>query len=368
MRRRILSVVGARPNFIKVAPVHRALARYADVESRVLHTGQHYDRVMSEVFFADLELPAPDVYLGVGSGSHAEQTAAVMVAFERHVVAERPAFVTVYGDVNSTLACALVAAKLGIPLAHVEAGLRSFDRTMPEEINRLVTDALADALYVSEPSGLENLRREGRGEGAAVHVGNVMIDSLVRHLDRALERVTRTRFGLDPRAYTVVTLHRPSNVDEARRLGTIVDMIITMAERATVVFPVHPRTRNVLEHTNLGGRLAGHRRVHLTEPLSYLDFLGLLAEAQIVVTDSGGIQEETTYLGVPCITLRTTTERPITVEVGTNEVVGDDPARALAAFDRAISGRWKTGARPQLWDGCAAERIAADLVARLGAG
>jgi UDP-N-acetylglucosamine 2-epimerase (non-hydrolysing) len=359
MMRRILSVVGARPNFMKVAPVHRALARYADVESRILHTGQHYDRVMSDVFFEDLALPEPDIYLGCGSGTHAEQTAAIMVAFERHVVAERPALVAVYGDVNSTLACALVCAKLGIPIAHVEAGLRSFDRAMPEEINRVVTDHLADLLLVTEPSGRRNLEREGIALDRVVETGNVMIDSLVEVLQQEGIEKRRPRVG---RPLVVVTLHRPSNVDEPERLAGLARLLCALGREHDVLFPVHPRTRSRLEATGIGADLNGH--VQLVNPLGYRAFVRLLAEAALVVTDSGGVQEESAYLGVPCLTLRRTTERPITVDAGTNmlepQCGGDLPGAARDLMSRAHPG---IGENPVLlgaqWDGHAGARIAA---------
>src|SRR2546423_3944005 len=353
---RIISVVGARPNFMKADAVHRALVGRGGIESHIVHTGQHYDRTLSDVFFQALDLPAPQVHLGIGSGSHAQQTAGIMVAFERYVseAAARPALTVVYGDVTSTVAAALVCAKLGIPVAHVEAGLRSFDRSMPEEINRLMTDRVADLLYVSEPAGLENLRREGIEGPQVLHAGNVMIDSVTRHLESVRARAVCKRFDLERHGYALVTLHRPSNVDDAGRLEASMRMIRAMAERLPLVFPVHPRTRQRLQDSSIGKALTEHPCIHLTEPLGYLDFLGLMSDARVVVTDSGGVQEETTYLDIPCITLRTTTERPITVELGTNEIVGEDPERALGAFERAVSGNWKHGSRPPLWDGKAA--------------
>lgn len=359
--RQILSVVGARPNFMKVAPVHRALAVYPGVVSRILHTGQHYDRLMSGVFFEDLELPDPDVYLGVGSGTHAEQTAAIMTAFERHVIADRPALVAVYGDVNSTMACALVCAKQGIPVAHVEAGLRSFDRSMPEEINRIVTDRLADLLLVTEPSGRRNLEREGTATQSIVETGNVMIDSLAGLLTREGIAARRPR---NARRLVLVTLHRPSNVDVPARFGALVAFLEELAGDHDLLFPVHPRTRKQIEASHTGARLA--RCAKLVEPLRYREFVLAMLESSLVVTDSGGVQEESAYLGVPCLTLRTTTERPITVEAGTNRLEPQCTGGLLAAALELMAGSYPDlGVNPVLlaagWDGEAGKRIAAHL-------
>jgi UDP-N-acetylglucosamine 2-epimerase (non-hydrolysing) len=355
-------VVGARPNFMKVAPVHRALAAYPEVVSRILHTGQHYDRLMSDVFFDDLSLPAPNVYLDVGSGTHAEQTAAIMIAFERHVSAERPAAVAVYGDVNSTMACALVCAKQGIAVVHVEAGLRSFDRTMPEEINRVVTDHVSDLMLVTEPSGRRNLLREGVSADRIVETGNVMIDSLVELLRR--EGVTERRRREGP-PVVLVTLHRPSNVDDPVRFNRLTELLEALGTDNRVVFPVHPRTRQRLAGGQIGVRLS--RSVELVEPLGYRDFIMRMLEADLVVTDSGGIQEESAYLGVPCLTLRATTERPITVEAGGNLLEGACSGNLVGAA-RVLMGRSlpAPGANPvlraALWDGMAGQRVAAQLV------
>jgi UDP-N-acetylglucosamine 2-epimerase (non-hydrolysing) len=360
----VVHVVGARPNFMKIAPVMRALAARA-VGQRLVHTGQHYDAKMSDVFFDDLGLPEPDLHLGVGSASHAEQTARVMMAFERALEAlPRPDFVLVPGDVNSTLAAALVAAKLGVRVAHLEAGLRSYDRAMPEELNRVATDHLADLLLTPSADADRNLAREGIPAERVVRVGNVMIDSLLAALPRARERAIPARLGLRARCYAVVTLHRPSNVDDPRTLARLLGALAALARELPVVFPVHPRTRARLAEPGLTAHASALR---LTEPLGYLDFLSLVSDARLVLTDSGGLQEETTALGIPCLTLRENTERPITVEEGTNEVVGTDPDRIAAAARRAVDGA-TSGRCPALWDGRAGERVAEALLERIGAG
>ena len=358
---RMLHVVGARPNFMKMAPVHRALGAYPNVQSHILHTGQHYDRLMSDVFFEDLQLPLPHISLGVGSGSHAEQTAGIMIAFERHVMTERPDLVVVYGDVNSTMAAALVCAKLGIPCAHVEAGLRSGDRTMPEEINRIVTDRIAQLLLVTEPSGRRNLEQEGVRAAAIVDTGNVMIDSLAGLLEREGITERRARAG---RGLILVTLHRPSNVDDAQRFSHIAGFLESLSARHDVLFPVHPRTRKQIEASQIGARLAN--RVRLVEPLRYRDFVRHMTEASLIVTDSGGIQEESAYLGVPCLTLRTTTERPITVDAGTNVLEnacnGDLPGAAERLMERTYPSIGANAVlRAAHWDGRAGERVARAL-------
>ncbi len=346
---------------MKVAPVHAALAARGH-DSLLVHTGQHYDAQMSDVFFDDLGMPRPRVNLGVGSASHAVQTARIMEAFEPVLLAERPAGVLVAGDVNSTIACALVAVKLGTPVAHLEAGLRSFDREMPEEINRVLTDAIADLLLTPSSDADDNLRREGVASDRIVRVGNAMIDSLIAHLPRARQTRVVERFDVRPRGYALVTLHRPSNVDDPAGLERIVALLDGLAARMPVVFPMHPRTRARIAELGRAGDLAGLARLRVTEPLGYLDFLGLEADAQVVVTDSGGVQEETTALGVPCLTVRTTTERPVTVSEGTNLVVGRDTARVLAEVDAILAGGGKRGRVPALWDGHAGER-AADAIA-----
>jgi UDP-N-acetylglucosamine 2-epimerase (non-hydrolysing) len=359
----VLHVVGARPNFMKAAPVLRALGQRGGMVQTLVHTGQHYDAVMSDVFFRELGLPAPDVNLGVGSGGHSRQTAEVMLRFEPVLRERRPDLVLVYGDVNSTLAAALVCAKLLIPLGHVEAGLRSFDRTMPEEINRLVVDRLADLLFTPSADGDENLLREGIPPARVHLVGNVMIDTLVRLLPQAEERWPALRAslpGLDGR-YGLVTLHRPSNVDDPEGLGRILRTLADVAREVPLVFPVHPRTRQRLRDLGLDAPAQG---LHLIEPVGYVDFLALQKHAMIVVTDSGGIQEETTFLGVPCITVRENTERPVTVVAGTNVLVGQDMDRLRREVGRVLDGGPREARVPPLWDGRAGERIAAVLSSR----
>ena len=359
---KLVNVCGARPNFMKVAPLMRAFAARPGSAVCLVHTGQHYDAAMSQAFFDDLGLPRPDINLEVGSASHARQTALIMQRFEPVVQRERPDAVLVVGDVNSTIACGLVAAKLGVPVLHVEAGLRSFDRTMPEEINRVLTDALSDLLFVTEPAGVANLEREGIAREKIHLVGNVMIDTLLACRELAARSDVLQRFGLATGQYGVLTLHRPAAVDDAGVLGRICEALVEIQRTVPLVFPVHPRTRANLERTGLRVRLEHAPGVRLTDPLGYLDFLKLLSSAAVVLTDSGGIQEETTVLGVPCLTLRENTERPITVEQGTNQLVGLDPARILAGFQRVREGRREPRV-PELWDGRAAERIA-DIVVR----
>ena len=358
----VLHVVGARPNFMKAAPIVREMAKYPlEFEQLLVHTGQHYDDEMSQVFFDDLGLPQPDVYLGVGSGSHAEQTAKVMLAFEPVLKEQKPDLVLVVGDVNSTLACALVCAKMDVPVAHVEAGLRSFDRTMPEEINRVLTDQIADLLFTTERDADENLRREGVTEEKIHFVGNVMIDTLLRHKERALALDVLGEYGLQPQGYALLTLHRPSNVDVPEVLSGILDALAEIQARLPILFPAHPRTVRRVREFGFEARLAAMPYLRVTEPLGYLEFLNLMANARLVLTDSGGIQEETTILGVPCLTLRENTERPVTVTQGTNTVVGSDPQRIVAEALAILDGKGKAGRVPELWDGKAAERIVAIL-------
>ncbi len=368
----LLGVVGARPNYMKMAPLVRALEEQAPDQPMVLvHTGQHYDLAMNDRLFADLALPAPDVNLGVGSGGHALQTAEVMRRFDPVLDRYRPAGVVVVGDVNSTLACALVAAKKGVRVAHVEAGLRSFDRSMPEEINRVLTDQLADLLFTTEASAAANLTREGIDAARIRFVGNVMIDSLLQHRARApTVREVLRRNGVDParlepgQPYALATLHRPSNVDTRAALEASLAALCGVARRLSVVFAMHPRTRAKIEAFGLEDRLLDARIVVLA-PQGYLETIGLMAEAAVVLTDSGGMQEETTALGVPCLTMRDNTERPITVEQGTNLLVGRDPARIAAKVDEILASGGKRGRLPALWDGHAAERIARELSAWL---
>jgi UDP-N-acetylglucosamine 2-epimerase (non-hydrolysing) len=355
---RIALVAGARPNFVKIAPLRLALRDREGLEALVVHTGQHYDDEMSAAFFRDLGMPAPDFDLGVGSGSHAVQTARIMQAFDR-LLDEAPAdLVVVVGDVNSTVACSLVAVKRSIPVAHVEAGLRSFDRSMPEEINRLVTDAVSTHLFTPSRDADENLLREGCDPSRIHLVGNVMVDSLLRFRDRAISGSgVLAEHGLAPGGYTVLTLHRPRNVDDPGAFGAILGALEVIARELPIVYPVHPRSRRMLESGGLTERARMIAGLVLTEPLGYLDFVALEASAKFVMTDSGGVQEETTVLGVPCLTLRPNTERPITVTEGTNRIVGTDPSTIVEAA-RAASAGARGRRLPELWDGRAAERIA----------
>jgi UDP-N-acetylglucosamine 2-epimerase (non-hydrolysing) len=355
---KILAVVGARPNFIKIAPLIAELSRRPFTNTYLVHTGQHYDQRMSRLFFEQLAIPRPDVDLEVGSGSHAAQTAEVMKRFEPVLLAQRPDLVTVVGDVNSTIACALTAVKIGIPVAHVEAGLRSFDRSMPEEINRVLTDAISQWLFVSEPSGVANLRHEGIPDERIFLVGNVMIDTLLAFRTHSEQSTILCDLGVQGRPYGVLTLHRPANVDDAATFRGLMAAIERLQRELPIVFPVHPRTR-----AGLNGQLTGSLpNLLFTEPLGYLDFLKLLAHARLVLTDSGGIQEETTVLNIPCITLRKNTERPITVEEGTNVLVGNDPEKIAIAGLRVLSAPPRPVKAPFLWDGRAAQRIVDVLV------
>lgn len=352
---KIILIAGARPNFMKIAPLMAAFGERQEMKPVLIHTGQHYDQAMSDLFFQQLGIPEPDVNLGVGSASHAVQTADIMRAFEPVVCERKPDAVLVVGDVNSTIACGLVAVKLGVKLIHVEAGLRSFDRSMPEEINRLLTDTISDMLFCSEQSGVENLRREGVPENKIHMVGNVMIDTLLKNRKKAEQSAILDELGVNGKTYAVVTLHRPSNVDNPVMLKRIMNALSQISHEMQVIFPVHPRTRAMLIRRNSNSNPS----IALIEPLGYLDFLKLMAHARLVMTDSGGIQEETTILGKPCLTLRENTERPVTLEMGTNRLVGSDPDRILQGWREVMQESDIPASRiPPLWDGCAAERIA----------
>jgi len=352
--KRILHVVGARPNYMKIAPLVREMAKHpGDFEQIVVHTGQHYDDNMSKIFFDELGMPRPDINLEVGSGSHAEQTAQVMLRFEPVLAQFKPDWIVVPGDVNSTLACALVATKLGTRIAHIEAGLRSFDRTMPEEINRLLTDQIADLLLTTSPEAAENLRREGIAPEKIHFVGNTMIDTLVRLIPTAEQRWPSLRADLNLDCFVLVTLHRPSNVDDLHGLGEIVSALNEISDDLPVVFPVHPRTRARIDGFNIAVR----ENVNLTAPFGYVDFIALQAHAAAVVTDSGGVQEETTFLGVPCLTVRPNTERPVTITQGTNRLVERNRAAITAAIRAALIDPRHPGKCPEFWDGRTAERI-----------
>ena len=359
-RLKICAVVGARPNFMKVAPLAWAAKARTDVELSIVHTGQHYDRNMSDLFFEELGIPEPVANLGVGGGSHAQQTAEVMVRFEKHVLEHRPDVVLVVGDVNSTIACAMVAAKLWIPVVHVEAGLRSFDKRMPEEINRLLTDVISDVLYVSEPSGAENLKKEGVPDDRVVFVGNVMIDTLLKSRDLASRSKILATLGVQEGRFALVTLHRPSNVDDPETLRGIWSALERVAKEIDIIFPVHPRTRARL--TDQG--LAAPAAIRLTDPVGYVDFLRLQSAAALILTDSGGIQEEATILAVPCLTLRENTERPVTIAVGCNKLVGTDPEKIVESALAIVRGAVKKPTVPKYWDGRASERILDDIVRR----
>ena len=359
--KKIISVVGARPNFMKVAPIHKAFQKYRDkINHLICHTGQHYDAKMSKIFFEDLQLPEPDYYLGVGSGTHAEQTGKVMIEFEKILLKEKPDLVLVVGDVNSTIACSLTAAKLHIKSVHVEAGLRSFDREMPEEVNRVLTDSISELLFVTEKSGVTNLKKEGVPDEKIFFVGNVMIDNLIHHLEQTDHLPTLKEFNVEPGHFVLVTMHRPSNVDSDSQLEKIVHMLNSIAGKRKIIFPIHPRTRKNLESKQLLYKL--NDNVVLTEPIGYMDFLCLLRNTELIITDSGGIQEESTYLGVQCITTRKTTERPITVKSGTNHLVGDDFEKAEQLAFEILNGKKKSGQIPELWDGKASDRIV-DIIA-----
>ncbi|MEZ6035067.1 MAG: UDP-N-acetylglucosamine 2-epimerase (non-hydrolyzing) [Planctomycetaceae bacterium] len=365
--KRFACIVGARPNFMKMAPILHAFKKYEDAQPVLIHTGQHYDKNLSDVFFDELNIRKPDLFLGVGSGTHAEQTAKVMVALEKvfmEAAANLKPFhrLVVVGDVNSTLAATLAAAKLQIPVAHVEAGLRSFDRSMPEEVNRIVTDSLSDLLLVSEPQGVANLKAEGQPDSKIRLVGNVMIDTLLAQVEKARQRSILSDLGLRSGEYCVVTLHRPSNVDQQESLQSLVDVLRRVSEALPVVFPIHPRTRERLQGFGLLEPLESAPHVVLQEPLGYNDFLSLTSQARVIVTDSGGLQEESTALLIPCLTMRENTERPITVTEGTSTLCGSSAAVLEQYLEQVIQGTYKHGQCPALWDGHAAERIVEALL------
>jgi UDP-N-acetylglucosamine 2-epimerase (non-hydrolysing) len=362
---KVLNIVGARPNFMKVAPIIREMKRRdSDFLPLIVHTGQHYDAAMSDSFFSDLGIPTPDFHLEVGSHSHAVQTAKIMTAFEPVVLAEKPDWVLVVGDVNSTIACALVCSKLGVKVAHVEAGLRSRDRTMPEEINRILTDAISDLLLTTSQDADENLKAEGVAEDKIKFVGNVMIDSVFYNLEKSKESRIREDLSLNGKDYAVLTLHRPSNVDDEETFNGLLDALISISEKIPIIFPIHPRTRDrIVEFGFVDAVAASHIRT--IDPLGYLDFMRLYSGAKLVLTDSGGLQEETTALSIPCLTLRENTERPITIELGTNRLVGTDPSKIKQAASEILECDSKQDAKiPPLWDGHAAERICESLLAK----
>jgi len=359
----IMFVVGARPNFMKAAPVLEELRRHPKTfQTMLIHTGQHYDTEMSDVFFQDLEMPRPDLFLGVGSGTHAEQTGKVMMAFEKVCVEKQPSLVVVVGDVNSTMACALAAKKLCIPVAHVEAGLRSDDWTMPEEINRVVTDRVSDLLFTPSRDADENLLREGVPPGRIHFVGNVMIDCLLKQIPKTEGRDTLQELGLDGRKYVTLTLHRPSNVDDPEVFRGVVDVMLELSRELPVIWPIHPRSRKMLEQFGLLHNLERSGSFKLTPPMGYLDMLTLNRRARMIITDSGGLQEEATVLCVPCITIRQNTERPVTVDAGCNQVVGNQPAGIRCGIGSVLNGKERTIRIPELWDGKASLRIVDTLM------
>lgn len=374
---KVLNVVGARPNFMKIAPLHRAFNAHPKIQSLILHTGQHYDEKMSDIFFNQLELPKPDFYLGIGGGSHTYQKANVMLKFEEVLNDEKPDVVLVVGDVNATAACSIVAVKMGIPTVHIEAGLRSGDRTMPEEINRIITDAICDDLFVTEQSGMINLAKEGVADEKVHFVGHVMIDSLVHFREKAskidLNSIIASTINnsdistLEPKSFVLTTMHRPHNVDNERGLQAILQIFRDVTRHLPLVFAMHPRTSNNLKQFNLYESLLSIPGLILLEPQGYLQFLKLMDNARVIITDSGGIQEETTFLNVPCMTFRDTTERPVTVDIGTNFLMSDlNPTSVYDQFERILTGQAKQGVIPPLWDGKASERIAEILVNKYG--
>jgi UDP-N-acetylglucosamine 2-epimerase (non-hydrolysing) len=357
-KKKIISVVGARPNFMKVAPIDRAFKKYAnEAEHIIVHTGQHYDVNMSDAFFKDLDMPQPKHFLGVGSGTHAEQTAKIMLSFEKVLIEEKPDMIIVVGDVNSTIACGLTAVKLGIKVSHVEGGLRSFDRTMPEEINRIATDAICDYCFITEESALINLRKENFPEKNLFFTGNTMIDSQVYALPKAKELDLLRKYDLEDKNYVLSTIHRPSNVDDKEQLSDILDVFEFLSKERKIILPMHPRTRKNLEQFDLLQKADSIDGLRIIEPVGYLEFLALILHADFLLTDSGGIQEETTALDIPCITIRPTTERPSTVDIGTNILIQPKKAEMLKAIENMLHGNRKQGKVPPYWDGKAADRI-----------
>jgi len=366
LAKRIVNVVGARPNFMKVAPTMQEMAQYPGLEPILVHTGQHYDHKMNQVFFEDLRLPQPHINLGVGSASHIVQTARIMERLEKALLEIEPDLVLVVGDVNSTVASALVAKKMGIKVAHIEAGLRSFDRTMPEEINRILTDAISDFLFVTEESGVDNLKREGIPGEKIFLVGDVMIDALLQNKLKASKSDILSRLGLEAKSFSILTLHRPSNVDEKQALKAILTALAKVQEMITIAFPAHPRTLKNIQRFGLEKEITAMRGLIVTQPLGYLDFLRLLVDSRFVLTDSGSIQEETSFLGIPCITLRENTERPITLKLGTNVLVGRDPKKIIGESLKALNNSHPQLSSIPYWDGHTAERIVAILARALG--
>lgn len=359
MQKKIVSIVGARPNFMKIAPIHRAFQKVdtSKYVHSIVHTGQHYDAKMSDAFFADLDMPTPSYFLAVGSGSHAVQTAKTMIELEKVFIEDRPDLVLVPGDVNSTLAATIVATKMGITVGHIESGLRSFDRTMPEELNRIATDVLSDILFVTEQSGLDNLIKEGIDSSIVHFVGNTMIDSLHYALPKADTKTTLEQLDLTKKAFGLITIHRPSNVDDPKQLEMILQVLQKLSESITIVFPVHPRTRKNIEQFSLQRYVENSKQLRLIDPQGYVDFLNLMRYSTFVMTDSGGIQEETTALQVPCVTIRTTTERPSTVDIGTNILIDPNYDTMISTVLPILDGKIKQGAIPSKWDGKASERV-----------
>lgn len=358
---KIANIVGAQPNFMKIAPLMAEYSKHAVIKPLLVHTGQHYDKTMSDLFFDQLGIPQPDINLGVGSASHAVQTAEIMKAIEPVLVEYKPDAMLVVGDVNSTIACGLVAVKLGIKLIHVEAGLRSFDRSMPEEINRVLTDSISDLLFCTEQSGVDNLKKEGHAEDIIHLVGHVMIDTLLKNLEKAqssaILKDLRSQRLINGDDFAVLTLHRPSNVDDQGVFSKILDGLEVIQNDLPILFPIHPRTRKNLAASDLGKRVKSMKGLQLMDPVGYFDFLKLMSSARLVLTDSGGIQEETTVLKVPCLTLRENTERPVTVQIGSNQLVGSDPQKMIDSYQNIKSGRWRIPQIPPLWDGKASQRI-----------